>query len=363
MRRFFWPAASPLWLALAAAPAAAVQLDTLPGIDEPPAAGGRWHLEVGHDIARPLGRWVGSDREAATVERIALSGRQGAWQAGVSLQDMTLHDGADLYRLRGWDGWLRWHLPPVGRESSDAAEPSGAMRWALQLGAWGHQADRLSQTTRGSLKVSGLNAQLTRFDVERPRDRQWQIDLLGQRALPWPGLEAGIVAGAGRSQVSNTALGGSARIGLCTHEITFGRQSLVATPGEDCERAFIISVPNRLLKFDVYRETNYRASFLHLGAALHWRTGAWRLAAGADLQHWSRPGLDDLSSVRTPVDRVVTLAARVARDLDPDTQVALQVRHADHRLVGEVPLLYTARTASRFSTRQTQIELTLGHRF
>lgn len=341
-------------LALAAAPAGAVALDTLPLIDEPPATGLRWQVEAGHDIARPLGRAVGSEREAAAIERLSLSARWPAWQAGLTLRDMTLHDGEDLHRLQGWDASLRWHLP---------TDASGLTRWALQAGAWGHQADRLSQATRGSLKVSGLNAQLTRFDVERPRDRQWQLDLLGQRTLPWPGLVLTAAAGLGRSEVSNAALGGTARVGGCSHDLEFGATQLIARPGEDCTQAFIISVPNRLLKFDAQRETRYRARFMHLGAALHWRQGRWQLSGGADLQHWSRPGLDDLSSVRAPVTRVLTLATRLAHDLGPDTRLSVQLRHADHRLVGEVPMLYNARTASRFATRQTQVELALAHRF
>ncbi|MFM2347808.1 MAG: hypothetical protein RL654_2561 [Pseudomonadota bacterium] len=341
-------------LALAAAPAGAVALDTLPLIDEPPAAGLRWQVEAGHDIARPLGRAIGSDREAAAIERLSLSVRLRDWQAGLTLRDMTLHDGEDLHRLQGWDASLRWHLP---------AEASGSMRWALQAGAWGHRADQLSQTTRSSLKVSGLNAQLSRFDVEHPRDRQWQLDLLGQRTLPWPGLALTVAAGLGRSEVSNTARGGAARVGGCSHELSFGATQLIAQPGEDCPQAFLISVPNRLLKFDAQRETNYRARFMHGGAALHWRHDRWLLSGGVDLQHWSRPGLDDLSSVRAPVTRIVTLATRVAHDLGPDTRLSVQLRHADHRLVGEVPMLYTARTASRFSSRQTQVELALAHRF
>lgn len=52
-------------LALAAAPAGAVALDTLPLIDEPPAAGVRWQVELGHDFTRALGRLAGSEREAA----------------------------------------------------------------------------------------------------------------------------------------------------------------------------------------------------------------------------------------------------------------------------------------------------------
>lgn len=356
------PALLPATLALAAAPALALPLDTLPLIDEPPAAGVRWQVELGHDFTRALGRLAGSEREAADQDRLALSGQAGPWRLGLGLGGMTLHDGGDLHRLRGWEGSLRWQSTP---DEADAASPEAApLRWAVQASAWGHRADRLSQTTRGSLKVSGLNAQLTRFDVERPRDRQWQLDLLGQGGTPWPGVAVTAVAGLGRSTVSNSGLGGAATIGGCSHELEFGTTRLIARPGPDCAYPLIISVPASLLKTDPRRETNYDARFAHLGVALHGRQGPWQLSAGADLQRWRRPGIDDgPGATRTPVGRVVTLAARLSRDLGPDTRVSLQLRHADHRLVGEVPMLYGVRTASRFSSSQTQVELALARRF
>ena len=70
-----------------------------------------------------------------------------------------------------------------------------------------------------------------------------------------------------------------------------------------------------------------------------------------------------LMGMGAAVTRVLTLATRLAHDLGPDTRLSVQLRHADHRLVGEVPMLYNARTASRFAARQTQVELALAHRF
>ena len=316
-------------------------LETLAGPASTVAGGVHWQAEWSRDLTQPLFDAAGVERHAGRGWAGRLDAAAGPWSVGVGGQDRRLYDKAQEHAVQSWHATaqVEW------------TTPDQPQRWGLRLGAWGNQADHLLQSTNAALRVSGLKARLVEMALVRPRDVQWQIDLLARSRLADPRWALSGYTGLGASAVSRSVVSGKATISGCTYQLDFGDQRLNAQPLPGCPNGLLVSVPNRLLAVDVQQETRYRSLHGRVGAALHWSAVPWRLAVGGELQQWLRQG-QDVRRVRNLV-----LAGEAAHTVAPGLSLVLRGQYQHRQLLGDIPMLYNSRSAS--STRRV-LSVTAG---
>lgn len=324
--------------------AVAAPLDPLLDLTDDPQGPTRWVVEATGDVTQPLFDAAGIDRRAGRIEALRLQGATGPWSFVLGGHQRVLHDKLNDYPVQSWHGAVQFE--PGGVSATHA------LRWGLRLGVWGNQADHLLQTTNRSLKISGLKARLVEMELVQPRDLQWQFDLIGRFQPSDSRWHFSGFAGAGTSAIRHAAATGKATLSGCTYQLQFGEERLDALPMADCPRGLLVSVPNRLLAVDVLDETRYRAVYGHVGAAAHWRSAPWRLALGGELQQWQRD-----ASAPERQTRNALLVGEVRRSVHPALAAVLRGQYMHRQMLGEVPMLYNARSTS--STRRV-LSVTLG---
>lgn len=329
--------------------AGAAPLDALLDVGSDPQGPTRWTAEVVGDVSQPFFDAVGIDRRAGRTESVRLGLTSGAWSFELGGHQRALHDKADDYQVQGWQSAVQYEPG-----EPDARSP---LRWAIRFSAWGNRADHLLRTTSSSLKVSGLRARLTELELEQPRDRQLQFDLVGRYTVADTGWAFSGFAGAGASEVTRSMINGKATISGCTYRLQFGDERLTALPMDDCPRALIVSVPNTLLAVDVLEETRYRSVYGHAGGAVRWQVSPWRLALGAELQQWQRNGLADRQT------RNAILVGEVERSLAPAVSVVLRGQYLHRQLLSEVPMLYSTYSTTSAHRRIAAVSAGLRAQF
>ncbi|MGY0195933.1 hypothetical protein ACWA7J_12760 [Leptothrix sp. BB-4] len=290
------------------------------------------------------------------------------WQGGRLGLDATawqrhIDDGAQTQSLRSWRLGGQWRLNG-GDELSVAADTRPATLWAVRGSAWGSDARRLSRTTHAALVAGTLDSRLGTISVERPRDRQMQVDLLMSRALsPAWSFHAGL--GAGRSRVANRAVTGTADVGGCPYTLDFGAEQLVATPADSCSQALIVAVPNALLSSAAQPETNYRARLAHLALAVRLDQPGWSATLGYDRLAWRRERIDALIDARggRALRHNQTLTAQLQVDLTTGLAGLLRVQVMDHAFLADLPLAYNTQTTSSFAHRYGLVSAGVVARF
>lgn len=326
-----------------AGPAGAAPLDALLDLVDDPQGPARWTVEAAGDVTQPLFDAAGIDRRAGQTASVRLHRASGPWSFELGGRQRAIQDKSNDYRVQSWHGAVQFE--PGEPRSTDA------LRWGVRLGVWGNQADHLLQNTNASMKISGLKARLVEMELLQPRDLQWQMDVIGRATLTDPRWAVSGFAGAGTSAVTRSVVSGKATISGCTYQLQFGDERLNALPMADCPKALIVSVPNSLLAVDVLDETRYRSVYGHTGAAVHWHAAPWRLALGGELQQWQRKGATSRQT------RNVLLVSEAAHAFDPALSVVLRGQYMHRQLLGEVPMLYNARSTS--STRRV-VSISIG---
>jgi hypothetical protein len=332
-----------------AAPAGAAPMDALLDLGDDPQGPTRWTAEAVGDVTQPLFDATGIDRRAGRTRSARLHLASGPWSFELGGQQRALHDKSNDYRVQSWHSAVQFEPG-----AASAADP---LRWGIRLGAWGNQSDHLLQSTNSSLKVSGLKARLTEMELVQPRDLQWQLDLIGRATLADPGWSVSGFAGAGTSAVSRSVVSGKATISGCTYQLQFSDERLNALPMPDCPQALIVSVPNTLLAVDVLQETRYRSVYGHAGAALRWAAAPWRLALGGELQQWQRSGATERQT------RNALVVSEAAHAIDPALSVVLRGQYMHRQMLGEVPMLYNARSTTSSTRRVVSVSVGLQARF
>ncbi|WP_310461231.1 hypothetical protein [Sphaerotilus sp.] len=316
--------------------AGAAPLDALLDLGDDPKAPTRWTVEAVGDVTQALFDAARIDRRAGQTTAARLHLTSGPWSFELGGHQRALHDKSNDYRVQSWHSAVQFE--PGDTTAADA------LRWGVRLGAWGNRSDHLLQSTNASLKVSGLKARLTEMELVQPRDLQWQLDLIGRARLADPRWTLSGFAGVGTSAVTRSVVSGKATISGCTYQLQFGDERLNALPMPDCPKALIVSVPNTLLAVDVLEETRYRSVYGHAGAAVHWTVAPWRLALGGELQQWQRTGATERQT------RNALLVSEAAHAFDPALSVVVRGQYMHRQLLGEVPMLYNARSTA--STRR-----------
>lgn len=339
-------------LASLAPPVTAAPLDALLDLRTRPDAPTTWQVELDRDLANErldVFGWRSRSSLAGTQignyagQHLRLGLQSGRWSGDLLHWRRAISDLGRTHQLTTWQAAAQYEF----------GQPADPWRWGLRLSGWQDQAGQLTRRTSAPLVAQGIDAKLSELQLIRPRDSQWQLDLLGRTALPVAGLAVSGFAGAGRSLVTRSSANASARIAGCDYQIDFGAERLTASPPDGCSNAPIISVPNGLLPFDAWQETGYRASFVHLGGALRWQSDDWRLALGLELQQWRREGVDERLRQRggTPYTSNQTLIGEVQYRVTPALSAVLRGQVMRHQFLGELPLIYNGLTASRFNQR------------
>jgi hypothetical protein len=317
-------------------PAGAAPLDALLDLVDDPQRATRWSIEAVGDVTQPLFDAAGIEQRAGQATSARLHLASGPWSFTLGGHQRTLHDKSNDYRVQGWHGAVQFE--------PGEATAADALRWGVRLGAWGNRADHLLQSTNASLKINGMKARLVEMELVQPRDLQWQMDVIGRARLADPRWAFSGFAGVGTSAVTRSVVSGKATISDCTYQLQFGDKRLNAVPMVDCPQALLVSVPNTLLAVDVLEETRYRSVYGHAGAAVHWAAAPWRLVLGGELQQWQRNGATARQT------RNALLVSEAAFAVDPAFSVVLRGQYMHRQLLGEVPMLYNARSTS--STRR-----------
>lgn len=339
-------------LASLAPPVTAAPLDALLNLQTRPGTPAAWQIELDRDLANDrldVFGWRSQSSLAGTQvgnyagQHLRLGVQSGHWSGELLHWRRAIADLGRTHRLTTWQAAVQHEF----------GQPADPWRWGLRLSGWQDQAGQLTRRTSAPLVAQGLDARLNELQLVRPRDRQWQLDLLGRVALPVTGLAVTGFAGVGRSLVTRSSANASARIAGCDYQIDFGAERLTASPPDGCSNAPIISVPNGLLPFNAWQETGYRASFVHLGGALRWQSDDWRLALGLELQQWRREGVDERLRQRggTPSTSNQTLIGEVQYRVMPGLSAVLRGQVMQHQFLSELPLIYNGLTAARFNQR------------
>lgn len=329
--------------------AGAAPLDALLDVSGDPQAPTRWTAEVAGDVSQPFFDAFGIDRQAGRTGSVRLGLASGPWSFELGGHQRALHDKTNDYQVQSWQSAVQYE--------PGEAEAGSPLRWAVRFSAWGSRADHLLQHTNSSLKISGLKARLNEMELMQPRDRQLQLDLVGRYTVADSGWAFSGFAGAGSSEVTRSVVNGKATISGCTYRLQFGDERLTALPMDGCPRALIVSVPNKLLAVDVLQETRYRSFYGHVGGAAHWQASPWRLALGAELQQWQRNGMEDRQT------RNAILAGEAAHALTPALSVVLRGQYMHRQLLGEVPMLYNARSTTSANRRVAAVSVGLQAQF
>lgn len=334
-------------------PVQAAPLDALLDVRGDPDAGPGLRIELDRDLANDRLDVFGWRSDAGLGDtrigdysgrQLRLDARAGAWTLTAHARQRAIVDTGRTHQFRSWQLGLQ----------HDFGRPGDTTRWGLRLNRWGDSATQVTRSTSSHLVASGVNAQLTELQLQRPRDQQTQLDLIGRQQLALPGLALSGFAGIGRSRVSADAASARATIAGCSYLIDFGPERLTAEPPDGCDNAPTVSVPNALLPYDALAETNYRARLLHAGGALHWQINPdWQLSAGLEWQRWQRDGVDARLSARGghPVTDNLTLITELRWRFAPHLSALLRAQAMRHQLLGELPLAYNGLTASRFSQK------------
>lgn len=275
--------------------------------------------------------------------------RDGWWLSG-GLWQRRLSDGVDDFRYRSWQ-----LAGQVRLREADGAWPAIALR----ASAWGSRADRTATTT--PVRVPG--AVLDSVTIERPSDRQLQLDLVGTWT-PTPSLDASLLLGAGRSRLGYRGLSATTTRDGCLYDLRFNGNDIFGTLAAPCGGVGVIEqFYDRSGDYgvDVPRELAWRGRFMQGGLNLAWRQGPWGLRAGVLWHRVDRGAIDAILAERGQrsyrSNRRIVLEA--SHQFQAGLGVLLRLESSRHLLLDELPVTYNSGTAGRFGGRFSQVTLGL----
>ncbi|MCX7177565.1 MAG: hypothetical protein NTX56_01975 [Proteobacteria bacterium] len=218
--------------------------------------------------------------------------------------------------------------------------------YALRVSAWGNEASTLTKSSPTSLFGRTLDS----VSVSDPKDRQFQLDLLGSWRLS-DRLDASAFVGTGKSQVSVGAVGGTITDNGCAYNLSFSGSLATATLANPC--GSLISASFTTPGPDIGQEVAYHAKHLHAGGMLQWRDLVWRLSGGYQYQRLIRDHVDDLIASRggESYRSNHVLVGEIARKVGQSSAIFLRGQLMSNQFVGEIPFAYNSVTASKFSNR------------
>jgi hypothetical protein len=222
---------------------------------------------------------------------------------------------------------------------------------ALRLGAWGNYADSLSKSTNTT--VAGTK--FTSAQVTKPRDVQYQLDLIGTWPLS-PQTDVSLFAGAGASSVSFDSASATSRTANgCDYNVAFSDAGSVSTLAQPCNAAIVVTrfAQAASATVDVNKEARYTASYYQAGFMADWHNNDWRVRAGYQYRTINRSQVDDIIASRgnTPYKSNHVIISDLSYRAFKNGIIFLRGQYMKNQFNGEVPMAYNSLTADRFNKR------------
>lgn len=234
---------------------------------------------------------------------------------------------------------------------------------AVRLGAWGNYADSLTKSTNTSI----AGTKFTSATVTKPKDEQYQLDLIGSWQLS-PNTEVSMFTGAGTSSVSYDTVSATSRTtNGCEYNVAFNDAGSVSTLAQPCSAPIVVTRYAQPVSATVNanKEARYTASYYQAGAMASWRSNNWRVRGGYQYQTIKRSEIDGIILARgnTPYKNNHILVADVSYKVMSNMFVFVRGQYMKNQFNGEVPMAYNSLTADRFDKRYGIFSAGLGWSF
>lgn len=295
--------------------------------------------------------WVDAALWRRRIDYRSDRGSLGSWQLAVQYRFAGGPGGAIGAGGAGGAGGAAG--TPGNATAADIA--SAATAWAVRASVWGNRSGSLDKRSATSLVGYTMDS----VHVDRPRDTQWQFDLIGTRGAADASLSW--FAGIQRGKIDYSRLGGTATAGTCPYAVAFGATHTVLTQTADCTGSggtlaagTQLTLANSVLGFDPRGALAYTATVLRAGVNAHRRWGAWHLRGGLAWEHHDRgKALENAARGLSGTYDSGNLAAalEVGYRFTPGLTGFVRGSAWQHQLMGEVPFLYNAVTAKRSDRR------------
>lgn len=248
-----------------------------------------------------------------------------------------------------------WQLGAQYRFAGDVSGADGSTAWALRASAWGNRSGALTKNSPTTL--AGYTMDSVR--IERPRDLQWQLDLVATRGDADASLSA--FAGLQRGRIDYSRLSGTATVGNCPYAVAFGVDTTVLTQTADCTGSSgttaagtQVALDNDALGLHPRDALAYTATVLRAGVNGYRRWGDWYLGGALAYERHDRGNALEAEAHRlSGLYQTGNLSAVLEAGYRFTPSLVGFVRGTawQHQLVGEVPFLYNAVTAKRSDRR------------
>jgi hypothetical protein len=282
----------------------------------------------------------------------ALRWGEGFWLSG-ALGQKTLSSSSDTFSYTHWQvsGLYRFIEPSTNF-------PAVAMR----LSAWGNYAAATESTT--AVVVPG--AKLNSVKISDPADRQLQADVIGTWKLS-QASDVSISLGAGRSQLSYSALSATTTRNGCDYQVAFTDNNFLLTRAAPCS---LVSADYYFDKsgeygVDVANEIAWRSTFIQAGVNGNWRKGPWTLMGGYLFHVVRRELVDDILASRgnTSYTQNHNIALEADYRVHPMLTVFARTQLTSNLLLSDLPVAYNSSTADRFGSKYTLFTVGLRANF
>jgi hypothetical protein len=277
------------------------------------------HLLVGYGLTEQL--WVDA----------------GFWRREISYR-------TDTETLNSWQAALQYRF---------SGSPDSIARYGVRIGAWGNEAGVLNKST----PTSAFNQSLDSISVNNPRDRQFQIDLIGSWKIK-PEIRLGAFAGGGISQVDLGSI--TAGYKGCLYDIRFSSSEVSGTQVGRCG-GLLSSRFTAPVTDDYSQGLAYSGHYVHAGVNLRWQVAKWTLKGGYTLQQLTRENVDDMVTRQggTAYTRNNILEGELSHAWGLHFEGYARAEVMSNQFVGEIPFAYNAFTASKFGGKYGLLSLGL----
>ena len=284
-----------------------------------------FHLRTGYSINADL--WIDGSLFRRQVTYAGIDPRFTSWQVGAQ------------YRF--------WRVAEQDRADS-----------ALRVSAWGSRGDDVS-ATRSQLQSRPVFSLLDELSVNRPEDRQVQVDLIHTWRLGPAAFSAFGGVGAGLVSVRSV----TARVGSVTRRWIDGR--FVNSEGQvDDALAGLIEQLGLAAELN---SIDYATRFMHGGLGLRLPLGDWTLRGAYQLFSIRREEVDNLIASRSQDNAIYrvnhTLTGELSYRITGSVRAFARGQAMSNQFLAEMPLLYNSLTSRRFGEKYGIVSAGLIVRF
>lgn len=231
---------------------------------------------------------------------------------------------------------------------------------ALRLGLWGDEAPLLRKTSN----VTVQGTKFTSAQATNPRDRQLQLDLVGEMPIGHDVTLAAFV-GVGKSKLDFDKVTATTKAkNGCEFQVEFTATHVIETCEMDGATTRI-SVPNEVYGIDVNREARYTSNYGSIGVNLSWRPGPFRIRVGVQHMALDRDGVDEIVARRggRAYKSTTVGVAETGYAVSAAMLAFVRAQIMERQFVGEIPMTYNTLTASQHRRRYGILSLGVRYGF